>query len=67
VLIYVENLGAKVTGYVEYVKINSKDKKSYKIEVKEFYLDLIKGQKLIKNHYFKEFWQTVSEYEAIAR
>lgn len=56
VLIYVENLNAKVTGYVEYYKAKGSDKDIQKIEIKEFYLNLIKGQKLIKNAYFKQFW-----------
>lgn len=53
VLIYVENLGAKVIGHVEYYKAKGNDKDVKKIEIKEFYLNLTKGQKLIKNAYFK--------------
>jgi len=28
---------------------------------------LIKGQKLIKNHYFKEFWKTFEEFKELAQ
>jgi hypothetical protein len=38
-------LGAKVTGYVEYIELNGKNPegKSKKISIKEFNLDLLKG------------------------
>ena len=34
-----------------------------KFELKPFLLDLYKGQKLIKNHTFKEFWKAVEDFE----
>jgi hypothetical protein len=34
-----------------------------KINIKEFNLDLLEGQCLVKNHTFKEFWQSVEDFE----
>lgn len=65
ILLYVENLGAKVTGYIEYKDLNNKnpEAENKKVDIKEFYLDLMKGQSLVKNHTFKEFWQSVEDFE----
>lgn len=64
-MLYVENLGAKVTGYVEYKYVSEKDPSIplHKITLKDFTLDLLKGQSLVKNHTFKEFWQSVEDFE----
>ena len=45
ILLYVENLGAKVSGYIEYKDLNDKnpDAENKKVDIKEFYLDLMKG------------------------
>ena len=64
VLLYIENFGTKVTGTLEY--LTEKDKKegtTSTIEIGEFYLDLQKGQKLVKNHTFTDFWKAAEEYE----
>jgi len=61
ILLYVENLGAKVTGDVEYQVISTGE--TCKINIKEFQLDLLEGQCLVKNHTFKEFWQSVEDFE----
>ena len=66
ILLYVENLGAKVNGVIEYTKYDDKGNpgdKVFKLEVKPFHLDLVDGQELIKNHNFKEFWKFYAEYE----
>lgn len=55
-LLYVENLGAKVTGVIEYTKFQPNGEPGeevFTLPIKEFYLDLVDGQKLIKNHNFK--------------
>ena len=55
-LLYVENLGAKVTGVIEYTKFQQNGEPGeevFTLPIKEFYLDLVDGQKLIKNHNFK--------------
>jgi len=41
ILLYVENLGAKVTGYVEYTVLATQE--NLKINIKEFNLDLLEG------------------------
>lgn len=45
ILLYVENLGAKVTGYIEYKDLGDKNPESEnkKVNIKEFNLDLLKG------------------------
>jgi len=71
ILLYVANLKAKVTGYVEYQKVGAEkpqmNAKMNRLNVKEFYLDLHKGQSIIKNHIFLEFWNSVSEIEELIR
>lgn len=63
ILLYVENLNAKVCGHFEYKIAGDKSNEVHKIEIKEFYLDLLKGQCLIKNHTFKDFWQNVEDVQ----
>lgn len=66
VLLYVENLGAKVTGVIEYQKLNANGdliEEVFQLQVNEFVLDLNEGEELIKNFNFKEFWNFYAEYE----
>ena len=66
VLLYIEHFGTEVFGTLEYV--TEKDKKegtTSKMDINKFHLELIKGQKLVKNHTFKDFWQKAEEYEAM--
>jgi len=66
ILLYVENLGAIVNGTIEYTKYKpdgSPGDEMFKLNIKEFCLDLVDDQKLIKNHNFKEFWKFYAEYE----
>lgn len=68
ILLYVANLKAKVTGYIEYTTQNAdKNAPLKKINIKEFYLDLLEGQNIIKNHTFLEFWNSVAEIEDLIR
>ena len=43
ILLYVENLNAKVSGHFEYKILGEKTNEVHKIEIKEFVLDLLKG------------------------
>ena len=61
ILLYIENLNANVTGFISY-KIKGQDEFK-KLHFNQFVLDLPKGQKLIKNFTFKEFWDAVSVIE----
>ena len=69
ILLYVENLKAKVTGYVEYVYVipQENEESVHKINIKEFQLDLNEGQFIVKNHTFKEFWNSVAEVEEMLK
>lgn len=63
ILLYVENLKAKVMGHLEYSTLAKPDE-ILKVEIKEFFLDIgRKEQHIIKNHTFKEFWNSVKEVE----
>jgi hypothetical protein len=66
ILLYVENLGAKVNGVIEYTKFDKNGEAGeeiFTLNVKDFKLDLVDSQELIKNHNFKEFWKFYAEYE----
>ena len=67
ILLYVENIGATVNGFVEYRSIHSQKNDSLRIKIKEFQLDLPKGYEIIKNPYFKEFWHAHSEFEKMKK
>lgn len=56
---------AEVSGYFEYKKPDSET--IYKFELKPFLLDFYKGQKLVKNLSFKEFWQAVDEFDRMSQ
>ena len=61
VLLYVENLGAQVNGYLKYHYEG--DAEVRQIKINKFNLDLPKGQYLIPNQLFKEFWDAHAEFE----
>ena len=62
-MLYIENLKAKVTGHLEYFTLKD-PKQVQKVEIKPFILDIgRKEEHIIKNHTFKEFWDSVAEVE----
>ena len=61
VLLYTQNLGAKVHGYVEY-RVEGKPQKK-RLLISEFELDLPKGQQLVRNTTFTKFWETIEEIQ----
>jgi hypothetical protein len=56
-------LKAKVVGFVEYVVVDDKKQEMKKINIKDFELDLLKGQEIVKNHTFTDFWDSVADIE----
>jgi len=65
ILLYVENLGARVSGTLEYDEVDTQtnQKTEKKLEINEFFLDLTEGNELIKNHSFVKFWSKFEELE----
>ena len=59
IMIYVENLGARIRGFVEYIETDkdSDADQVKKLPIHDFYLDLAEKEELIKNHTFKVFWE----------
>ena len=67
ILLYTEELKAKVKGHLEYCRVD-KPNQLLTVPIPEFLLDLgYKGQHIIKNHTFKEFWKAVDEVEEILK
>jgi len=58
IMIYVENLGSKVTGSLNYIDNAGTVRE---MAINDFYLDLYEGQELVKNLTFKKFWDTFEE------
>ena len=69
VLMFLEQLGSKVIGNLEYLELDSEgnllSEEPKIIEITKFYLDLPKDQTFVKNHTFTRFWKTIQEIERL--
>lgn len=67
ILLYIENLKAKVSGFLEYSLLDNPEVVK-KIPINTFYLDIGReDQHIIKNHTFKDFWNSVAEVEEMLK